>query len=266
MDSALSDTVWAVPFSGKPNSHFIHLMTITRHSQELAMKTARATMTFLILLSLSAAAQTAPTEPSAGATPAQAAGADASELNAILADLQQWTVSAGHNLDGLRIERWKTDNAQKMQMEKAVTSLQRNLVTIVPGPANDLRKAPNSVAKSFKLYHNINLVYEFLGSVTDAAGSYGKQEEYDPLAGDVASLDNLRRRLSRYTEQTAATLEANLQEVKAEEAKLEARIEAAAAQAAAARKVVVDDQAPVKKARKTANKKISSVVAPAPAQ
>jgi hypothetical protein len=229
------------------------------------MKTARATMIFLILLSFSAVAQTTPTGPSTGATPAQEAGADASDLNAILADLQQWTVSAGHNLTGLRIERWKTDNAQKMQMEKTVSSLQRNLVTIVPGPATDLRNSPNSVAKSFKLYHNINLVYEFLGSVTDAAGSYGKQEEYDPLAGDVASLDNLRRRLSRYTEQTAATLEANLQEVKAEEAKLEARIEAAA-QAAAARKVVVDDQAPVKKARKTANKKISSVVAPARAQ
>lgn len=230
------------------------------------MKTHPLTLIFVLFLSLSAVAQSMPSGPTAATQPSPEITAAAPEMDAILADLQQWTLSASRDLTGLRIERWKTDITQKAQMEKAVASLQRNLATIVPGPANDLRKAPGSASKSFKLYHNINLVYEFLGSVTDAAGSLGRQDEYDPLASDVASLDKLRHRLSQYTEQTAATLETSLQEVQAQEAKLEARIEAAAAQAAAIRRVVIDDPATAKKPKKAANKKISSAVAPASAQ
>jgi hypothetical protein len=215
---------------------------------------------FVSLLFLSAAAQTVPAGSSPMAEPA--ASAPAPELDAILNDLQQWTVSADRSLAALRIEKWKTDSAQKLQMEKAISSLQRNLATILPGPANELRRAPGSAAKSFKLYQNINLVYEFFGSVTDAAGSFGRPEESEPLTRDTASLDKLRRRLSQYTEQSAALLETSLQETKAQQVKLAARLEAA--QAAMLRKVVTDEPAPAKKPRKTNNRKISSVTAPAP--
>ncbi|HWZ44771.1 MAG TPA: hypothetical protein VNW97_14950 [Candidatus Saccharimonadales bacterium] len=226
---------------------------------------AAMTLTLLILVSLIATAQTLPSGLSATAQPSQEAGQDMTELNSLLADLQQWTLLASHDLAGLRIEKWKTDNPQKMQMEEAVTSLQRNLATIVPGPANDLRNAPGSASKSFKLYHNMNLVYEFLSSVTGAAGSFGRQEEYGPLAGDVASLSKLRHRLSQYSDQAAAMLETDLQEAKAQEAKLEDLMEAAA-QASAQRKAAIEDPAPAKKPKKTANKKISAVGIPAPAQ
>ena len=229
------------------------------------MKISPAAMIFVIFLGLCATAQTLPNGAAAPVQASQAASPDTKELNSILADLQQWMLLASRDLTGLRIEKWKTDNAQKMEMEKAVASLQRNLATIVPGPVNDLRKAPDSASKSFKLYHNVNLVYEFLGSVTDAAGSFGREDEYDPLAGDVASLDKLRHRLSQHAEQAAALLETNLQEARTQEAKLEALVEAAA-QASAPRKVVIEDPAPAKKPKKPANKKISSAAAPAPAR
>jgi hypothetical protein len=223
------------------------------------MKTTLAITIFVSLLFLSAAAQTAPAGSSSMVEPGLTVSSASPDLDAILGDLQQWTVSAGRSLAALRIEKWKTDNAQKLQMEKAISSLQRNLATILPGPANDLRLAPGSAAKSFKLYQNINLVYEFLGSVADAAASFGRPEESEPLTRDTAALDKLRRRLSQYTEQSAARLEANLQEAKAQQASLETRLEAA--QSAALRKVVIDDPASAKKPRK-ANKKISAVVAP----
>lgn len=224
------------------------------------MKTALPLTIFVLILCLSAVAQQVPSSP---AVERESAAAP-QELDAILADLQQWTQSAAHDLESLRIERWKTDSTQKSQMQKAITSLQRNLATIMPGPARDLRRTPGSASKAFKLYSNVNLVYEFLGSVTDAAGSFGRPEEYDPLAGETASLDKLRHRLSQYAEESAATLEASLQEAKAEEVRLQASVEAAqAAQAAAMRKLVVDDPAVAKKPKR-APKKISAVVSPAP--
>jgi len=222
------------------------------------MKTTLATLIFVFLLLLTATAQTVPGAPLPEPQPA---GAAAPQLDAILSDLEQWTLSASHNLAALRIEKWKTDNARKFQMEKAIGSLQRNLATIIPGPANELRLAPGSVAKSFSLYQNINLVYEFFGSVTEAAGSFARPEEYEPLAADAAALDKLRHRLSQYTEHSAALLETSLQEARAQQAGLEARL--AAAQAAALKKVVIDEPPPAKKPRKT-NKKISAVTTPAP--
>lgn len=227
------------------------------------MKFAPVTVAALILLVMfhvpSAAAQAA--EPANTAAPAPAAQPSAAssatpDLESVIADLQRITVDANRDLGALHIEKWKSDPVQKQQMQQAAGSLRRNLTTIMPGPAKELQNSPRSVSRAFKLYHNLNLVYEFLNSVTDAAGAMGRPEEYTPLAKDLASLDDVRHNLSNYTEQIAGTLEADLQDAKAQEAKLEARAEAAA-QAAAMRKEI-DAPAPPKK-KKTVKK-------PAPAQ
>lgn len=227
------------------------------------MKFAPATVAALVLPIMfhfhapSAAAQTA-TPANTPAPVAQApATAAAPDLDSVIADLQRITTDVNRDLGALHIERWKSESAQKQQMQQAAGSLRRNLSTIMPGPAKELQNSPRSVSRAFKLYHNLNLVYEFLNSVTDAAGALGRPEEYTPLAKDLASLDDVRRNLSTYTEQIAGTLETDLQNAKAQEAKLEARVEAAA-QAAAMRKEIIDAPASAKK-KKTVKK-------PAPAQ
>lgn len=201
-------------------------------------------------------AQNAPSATAPHSQPAPATDA-APDLDSVIADLQRVTADANRDLGALHIEKWKSDVVQRQQMEQAAGSLRRNLTTIMPGPVKELQNSPRSVSRAFKLYHNLNLVYEFLNSVTDAAGALGRPEEYTPLAKDLASLDDVRHNLSSYTEHIAGTLEADLQDAKAQEAKLEARAEAAA-QAAAMRKEIIDAPAPVKK-KKTAKK-------PAPAQ
>src|SRR5205807_6278851 len=134
----------------------------------------------------------------------------AADLNAIVADIQKVALSTNGNLGKLRIDKWKTDSSQKQQMQSVAESLQRNISNAIPGLISDAQADPTSVAKAFKLYHNMNVVYEFLSSLAEATGAFGKKEEYEPLANDAATLDNVRQNLSAYVERTATTLDAQL--------------------------------------------------------
>src|SRR6185312_12639181 len=106
----------------------------------------------------------------------------------------------------LRIEKWKTDSQQKQQMQQVADSLQKNITNAVPGLISDVQTSRGGVLASFKLYHNLNVVYEFLSSMAEAAGAYGKKEEYQPLEGDATALDTVRQNLSTYIEQASGTL------------------------------------------------------------
>jgi hypothetical protein len=122
--------------------------------------------------------------------------------------IQQATSSANVNIGKLRIEKWKTDSQQKQQMQQVADSLQKNITNAVPGLISDVQTSRGGVLASFKLYHNLNVVYEFLSSMAEAAGAFGKREEYQPLEGDATALDTVRQNLSTYIEQAAGKMEA----------------------------------------------------------
>src|SRR5205807_4842277 len=138
----------------------------------------------------------------------------------------------------LRIEKWKTDSSQKQQMQQVADSLQRNITSAVPGLISDVRNSQGSVSKTFKLYHNINVVYEFLSSLAEAAGAFGKKEEYEPLAGDASALDDARQKLSAYIEQVAANLESSPKSASGSQS---------AASGSGPKKIIVDDGNPAPK-------------------
>jgi hypothetical protein len=164
------------------------------------MKTA-STVIFVLMLcaGFGAVAQQAPMPPQ-GAP-------QAGDLNTILLQLQQATNSASVNIGKLRIEKWKTDSQQRQQMQQVANSLQKNIANAVPGLISDVQSSRGGVLASFKLYHNVNVVYEFLTSMAEAAGAFGKKEEYQPLEGDAAALDTARQNLSIYIEQAAGKME-----------------------------------------------------------
>jgi len=180
--------------------------------------------------------------------PAPAASQPASpELNAIISDVQKVALSSNGDLGKLRIEKWKADGPQKQQMEKVTESLQRNINNAIPGLISDLQADPNSVSKAFKLYHNLNVVYEFMSPLAEVTGEYGKKEEYEPLAKDAAALDKVRQNLSDYVERTATTLDAQVKR-----AATAAPPQTNASQQP--KKIIVDDDTP-KKTKKTVKKK-----------
>ena len=166
------------------------------------MKSARAVVFIVIFfLGLSATAQQAPVSSQTQAPPP-------TDLNTILLQIQQATSSANVNIGKLRIEKWKTDSQQKQQMQQVADSLQKNITNAVPGLISDVQTSRGGVLASFKLYHNLNVVYEFLSSMAEAAGAFGKREEYQPLESDATALDTVRQNLSTYIEQAAGKMEA----------------------------------------------------------
>jgi hypothetical protein len=172
----------------------------------------RTVLAVIVLSSLGAELVAQPVMPSANPPPPQAVVQTSTQsagtsLNSILSTLQQATQTANLDLTRLRIEKWKADGSDKQEMQKMAASLQKNLTVAVPGLISDAQAAPGSVLKAFKLYDNITIVYEYLSSLSEAAGAYGKKEEYEPLGRDLSALDAARRNLSDYIEQAANTLE-----------------------------------------------------------
>ncbi|HZS29345.1 MAG TPA: hypothetical protein VFB76_19125 [Candidatus Angelobacter sp.] len=183
-------------------------------------------------------------------------------LDAILAQVQKATSSASVNIGHLRIEKWRTDADQKQQLQQIAEALQRNIATALPGLMNDVQTSKGGVLASFKLYHNLNVVYENLSYLADVTGSLGKKEEFEPLAQDAQSLESARSNLSTYIEQTATKLEVAYVQLRTAEQAREA-----AAASAPPKVMVIDDDTkpkPKKKSSKSSAKTTKKKASPSP--
>ena len=193
------------------------------------------------------------------------ASPQATNVNDILLEVQKVTSSTNMDIGKLRIERWKTDAEQKQQLQQIAESLQKNIANAVPGMITDVQSSRGSVVATFKLYHNLNVLYENLNYLADVAGSLGKKEEFEPLSADCAALESARKNLSIYIEQAAVRLESALTN-----SATQAR-QAPGTPVNGKKVVVIDeDEQPVKKPAKPTKKKTSppptsSAAAPAPA-
>jgi hypothetical protein len=220
------------------------------------MKTAFAVTALLLFAGYSAAAQaqtqSSPAQRMQSAPQPQQTAPAATNLSAILQEIQQVTSSTNVNIGKLRIERWKTDAEQKQQLQQIAESLQKNIANAVPGMVTDVQSSHGSIATSFKLYHNLNVLYENLNYLADVAGSLGKKEEFEPLAADCASLESARKNLSIYIEQAAVRLESAM-------ANPTTQARQAPGTPVAGKKVVVidEDDPPAKKPVKPTKKKTS---------
>jgi hypothetical protein len=184
----------------------------------------------------------------AGQPQAPVSYASMSQLNELLGGLQQTSQATLADLNKLRVDKWKTDSNNKRQAKSMVDSVVRNLQDALPGMINEVRNAPENVAVSFKLYHNLDALHDVLGSVAEDVGAFGPKEEYQPLANEANNFDNLRSQLADRIQNLAAGKEAELNRL---------RTALAAAQAAPpepAKKIVVDDTEPEKPVKKTKKK------------
>lgn len=211
----------------------------------------------MLVLAMTAAAQvssppprTNVSAPPAPAAPTRMQPATAPDVTASLPQLNQLTESARVDLARLRIDKWKTDANDKRQTQANSESLQRNMTAALPAVVEQVRANPSSVAAAFKLYRNLNALYDVMSTVTEAAGAFGSREEYQALATDTTNLDNLRRSLADKVEAMAASRDTEIAQLQAR-----ARQAAAAAAAAPPKKVVVDDTEPVKKSTKKSTTK-----------
>jgi len=168
------------------------------------------------------------------------------ELNQMLANLQQASQTAQEDLSHLRIEKWKTDSGTKRQTQSNVESIQRNLQTALPGILNDLKNSPENVALTFKVYRNLDALYDVVSSVVESAGAFGNKEEFQSLSKDLGALEDSRRAFADRMDKLATAKETELGQLRV--ALQNARAEAPP------KKTVVDDTAPPPKKPATRKK------------
>jgi DNA anti-recombination protein RmuC len=175
------------------------------------------------------------------AAPPPVAYASVSELNGILAQLQQTTQSMQTNLESMRVEKWKTDASSKQQTLANIESIRRNLKSARPETVTQLNGAPENLEASFKLYRNLDALYDVFGSIVESAGAFGSKAEYQTLGNDMTSLESVRRSFAERMQKLAAGKDDEL-------ARLRTQVKAlTAAPPPPPKKVVVDDTEPPKK-------------------
>lgn len=201
-------------------------------------------VTLIIFLALLNSASHSLTTPSFATQNAVPSNVPAADTSAILSRLEQESQAITHDLGRLRIDKWKADSATKQQANSNALSIQRNLTAALPGMIQQVRTSPQSLATNFKLYRNVNALYEVLAMLTESAGAFGGNSEYQALGPHVGAIDDIRRSYAELLENMATQQDAQL-----------AAARAAAAQAAtpppAPQKIIVDDTPPpTKKAPK----------------
>jgi hypothetical protein len=183
------------------------------------------------------------------------------QLNTLLSQLEQSSQAAQLDLAKLRIEKWKTDSGSKRQAEGNVESIQRNLQTALPEIIAELRASPENLTSTFKIYRNLDALYDVFESVAESAGAFGTKDEFQNLENDVSAFEKSRRAFAERMETLAGAKETEV-------TRLRAALQSAQASAPATppKKIVIDDTAPVKKPvkKKAPPKPAPSTETPAP--
>ena len=168
--------------------------------------------------------------------------ASVTQLNGLLAQLEATSKNTQADLVKQRIEHWKTDNASKKQALANVDSIQRNLQGALPEIISQLRAAPEDVPATFKLYRNLDALYDVLGSVVEGAGAFGSKDDLQSLSNDLNSFEGTRKQIAERIESLSSAKEAEIVRLRKD-----LKTAQAAIPATPPAKIVVDDNAPPKK-------------------
>jgi hypothetical protein len=118
--------------------------------------------------------------------------ASLSQLNLLLSQLEQVAQATQVDLAKLRIEKWKIDSNTKRSTSADVDSLQRNLQMALPEIIAQLRASPENVGATFKLYRNLDALFDVLGPVVESAGAFGAKDEFQSVQNDLSAIESWR--------------------------------------------------------------------------
>lgn len=214
-------------------------------------RTLLISLTLCFFLVAAAAGQSGPV---AVASPANGQGqpvsyASVSQLNGLLSQLEATSKSTQADLSKLRIEKWKMSGSDKKQALGYVDSIQRNLQGALPEIIGQLRNAPEDLPTTFKLYRNLDALYDVMNMVAEGVQSFGGKDDMQSLANDLSDFEGSRKQLAARIENLSSSKEAELARLRGQLKTLQAQVEAEPA-----KKVVVDDTEPPKKPAATKKK------------
>jgi hypothetical protein len=209
----------------------------------------RSAIIAILIASGAAVAQQPLAQPS-GNVPQQSVGGVAmAQSPLLLSQVDQTAQTANEDLARVRISKWKADGDTKRQAEARADSIRRNIGNALPVLLNETRQNPNSLAANFKLYRNVKALYDEFATLSEYAGAFGAKDDYRLLGTDAQNLDTLSRTLADRVETLASNADNQINQLRAQAA--QARTQAAPTP----KKIIVDDNAPVKPKRKKASSK-----------
>jgi hypothetical protein len=168
--------------------------------------------------------------------------ATVSQVNGLLAQLEATSKATQADLTKLRIEKWKADGSSKKQALADMESIQRNLQNALPEMIGQVRNSPGDLPATFKLYRNLDALYDVMGGVVESAGAFGPKDDFQSLSNDLSSFEGTRRQLAERIDTLATSKEQEIVRLRTD-----LRTAQAAVEAAPPKKIVVDDNEPVKK-------------------
>ena len=204
----------------------------------------RLSLLYLFLASATALAQIPANGTGASAGPGHAQSAGSASTVSVSADLDRLQSAAAQatlDLGHLRIDKWKTDAESKRQAQANADSVRRNLTSALPGLIDAVRSAPQDLSAEFKLYRNLNALYDVFISLTESAGAFGPKSDYEALTQQLETIDSVRRSLGDAVEHLTSSTQSELTQLRAQVRTYQP------AAAASPKKVVVDDTEPPKK-------------------
>jgi HPt (histidine-containing phosphotransfer) domain-containing protein len=223
----------------------------------------RLSLLYVLLAGATALAQAPANSPSIS-TGERAPSVGSATTVSVLPDLDRLEAAASQatlDLGHLRIDKWKADGQSKQQAQANADSVQRNLTSALPGMIGAVRSAPQDLGAEFKLYRNLNALYDVFASLAEVTGAFGPKNDYQALAQQLEAIDSVRRNLGDALEQLTSSTQSELVQLRTQ-----VRAYRQAAAAAPPKKVVVDD---TQSSKKTVHKKkkpaASSSSPPSPA-
>jgi|SRR5215469_579490 len=199
--------------------------------------------------------------PASGAPQGQPVSyASVTQLNGLLSQIEATSKNTQDDLGKLRIEKWKASGSDKKQALGTVDSIQRNLQGALPEIITQLRNAPEDLNATFKLYRNLDALYDVLNNVAELAGAFGSKDDLQSVSNDISSFEGSRKQLAERIENLSSSKEQELTQLRTQLKTLQAQVEAAPP-----KKIVVDDTEPPKKPatkKKAAPKKPADTTKP----
>lgn len=222
---------------------------------------------FLLFASVSILSQTPEVSSSGSVSGGERSTTSASAPQpSLLPDLDKLqTVASQASIDigQLHIEKWKANSSAKSNAQADADSVQHNLTSALPGLIDAVRSAPQDLSAQFKLYRNLNALYDVFGALTEATRVFGQKNDYEAMAQQLHVIGSSRRKLGEGLEQLTATAQSQLNQLQMQVKEQQDKLATAEAAAAEARKelVLAQNQPP----KKPAPKKKSVTKKPAPA-
>jgi hypothetical protein len=208
----------------------------------------------LIVVSPSILAQTsdaaAPSSAGTGKDPTSVAGNSAASIVPELDKLKAAASQAAADIGRLRIEKWKANSSAKSAAQADADSVQRNLNSALPGLIDAARTSPGDLNAEFKLYRNLNALYDVFGTLTEATRVFGQKGEYEALSQQLQVISSVRRNLGESLEQLTADTQRELNQTRIQVKTQQEQLAVAQAEAAKPKQIVVAQTEPPKKAPK----------------